>query len=402
MKIKRILSVLLIIACLFSCCSFSVSAVNDGGNMDFYANNTDLYCYYFNEETQLEVPVTPRTDLFTWKDKEAFRVIIPTADGPQDSTGPIRFVESFSLPQLHADHEYTLDFWYAFNTASFGSLFVVLEVLDGNQNLINSQILYTSPDNLVSDTWTECNISFKPDLSAVQSGYSCRLIFRFCQVHNGRPWAIHISNYIYFNDNDDDSGLLNGVLDWLSRIYHSVAGGTDREGVNHTGIVQGIKNGLTNLGDRFSTFISDLKQGLIDKLEGVKSSIENTINGIQQWFIDLKNSIKDFFTMLKNYLLYFQHPVTLNSDGVLVGADGQPVYTNPFANALEKVEDTVYGWLDDISNFLDGIDESRQNVSEYLENGSTFINGIFKISPIFSVCVAFAVVFLVIRKVVGR
>lgn len=402
MKFKRILSVLLIIACLFSFCSFSVNAANNDGNMDFYASNADLYCYYINEETQTEIAMTPKTTVFNWKDREAFRIILSNADGAHDFSGPIRFVESFTLPQLHADHEYSLDFWYAFNTASFGSLFVVLEVLDGNQNLINSQILYTSPDNLTSDTWTNCNISFKPDLSGVQSGYSCRLIFRFCQAHNGSPWSVHISNYIYFNDNDDDSGLLDGILDWLSRIYHSVAGGTDREGVTHTGIVQGIKNGLSNLGDRISNFFDNLAENIKQKFNDLKSWIENLGNNIKQWFIDLGENIREFFTMLKNYLLYFQHPVTLNSDGVLVGADGQPVYTNPFANALEKVENTVYGWLNDISNFLDGIDESRQNVKAYLDNGSTFINGIFKISPILSVCVAFAVAFLVIRKVVGR
>lgn len=259
--------------------------------MDFYASEAELYCCYCTD-ANTEIPLVPRTDILNWKDKEAFRVAIPTGGVPTEK-GTARYIESFTLPKLSGNHEYTLDFWYAFNTATFGKLFVELEILDGNNNLISAQILYYSPDNITSDTWTNCNISFKPDLSNVQSGYTCRLLFRFVQTQNLSPWTVHISNYIYFNDNDDDSGLLNGVLDWLSRIYHSVAGGVDREGVNHIGIVQGIKNGLTNLGDRISNFFSDLKQGLIDKLEGVKASIEKTINGIQQWFIDLKNNLID-------------------------------------------------------------------------------------------------------------
>lgn len=279
-------------------------AANTNGNMDFYASQASLSCYYYNSSSDTNVPLTPRTDLITYKGKEAFRIICPTADGIQGAGGYIRYVESFTLPQLHGNHEYTLDFWYAFNTASFAILGVQLEVVNGNGTVISTQDLYTS-ENVQNDTWTECNISFKPDLSQVQSGYTLRLVFRFVQTHNGNPWSVHISNYIYFNDNDDDTGLLNGILNWLSRIYHSIAGGTDREGVTHTGLVQGISNALTNLGNRISGFFADLKQGFLDKLESVKSSITNAIAGIQQWFIDLKdniiNGLKSLFIPSEGY-----------------------------------------------------------------------------------------------------
>lgn len=276
-------------------------AANNDGNMDFYAISADLSCYYYDEDNQNVIPLSPITTVFNWKDREAFRIRIPQAEGSLDYTGPVRFVESFTLPNLHSNHEYTLDFWYAFNTASYGALTVLLEVLDGNQNLINTpQILYYSPDNIQSDTWTNCNISFKPDLSSVQSGYSCRLVFQFSQVHNGSPWTIHISNYIYFNDNDDDSGLLNNILDWLSRIYHSVAGGTDREGVNHTGIVQGIKNGLSSLGDRIGNFFDDFKSNWNAGIESIKSKLKEFSDNITSKIEDIKNSISNKIDEIKN------------------------------------------------------------------------------------------------------
>ena len=115
-----------------------------------------------------------------------------------------------------------------------------------------------------------------------------------------------------------------------------------------------------------------------------------------------RENIKGFFDMLKNFLLYFQHPVELNSDGVLVDGSGKPIYINPFDSALADVEATVNGWIDDIKVFVDDMDESRIEVSGYIEIGTEFINDIMSAHPIISACILFAVAFFVVRKVVGR
>ncbi len=134
----------------------------------------------------------------------------------------------------------------------------------------------------------------------------------------------------------------------------------------------------------------------------MKTWIDDLGENIKQWFTDLGNDISDFFTMLKNYLLYFQHPVTVNADGVLIGKDGNPVYTNPFDSAIDKVKETVDDWLAKINDFVESMESSRLSVTGYLESGSGVVNKVLKASPILSACVLFAVGFLVIRKVVGR
>jgi len=183
---------------------------------------------------------------------------------------------------------------------------------------------------------------------------------------------------------DDNTGLLENILDWLSRIFHSIAGGTDREGVEHEGLVQGIVNGLNNLGDKIKEFFSDFADNWNSGIEALKQGIENII------------------TTLKNYLLYFQNPVTINADGVPIGADGQPVYTNPFSSALENVKAHIDEWTGKIQDFVNSITFSGQNVSEYISVFTNAYNRFGAGVPIVMAVISFGFVFIVIKKVVGR
>lgn len=112
------------------------------------------------------------------------------------------------------------------------------------------------------------------------------------------------------------------------------------------------------------------------------------------------NGFKNFFETLKNNILYFQSPVTLNSDGILVDVNGEPVYVNPFGEVT--FADTIKGWADDLLEFSSSIDDSADTVSEWLSTMSNIINKMLKRIPILSGLLIFAVVFIVVRKVVGR
>ena len=136
-----------------------------------------------------------------------------------------------------------------------------------------------------------------------------------------------------------------------------------------------------------------------EKIKGFFSSLADSISG---FFQQLSDNIKGFFDSLKNYILYFQDPVTLNSEGVLVGANGEPIYVNPFENSIESIEETFNGWIEDIRSFVSGMDESRVQVSQYLQTGTGLINDVLSASPIISAVLIFIASFFVIRKVVGR
>lgn len=198
------------------------------------------------------------------------------------------------------------------------------------------------------------------------------------------PYIIFGFSNLSVTNTDDNTGLLENILNWLSRIYHGIIGGTDKEGVEHVGLVQGIVNGLNSLGDKIQEFFNNFADYWQNGIDNLKQGIENII------------------TTLKNYLLYFQNPVTINSDGVPIGADGNPVYTNPFSSALENVKAHIDEWTGKIQDFVNSINFTSQNVSSYISVFTNAYERFGKGVPVVMAVISFGFVFIIIKKVVGR
>lgn len=83
------------------------------------------------------------------------------------------------------------------------------------------------------------------------------------------------------------------------------------------------------------------------------------------------------------------------------GSDEPPLDTD--ISAFQSAIDIMNGWLDQLDQFADSIDSAGQTVSEYISKGTELFNGFMGIAPASVIAlVAFGVVFLVIRKIVGR
>ena len=83
------------------------------------------------------------------------------------------------------------------------------------------------------------------------------------------------------------------------------------------------------------------------------------------------------------------------------GSDEPPLDTD--ISAFQSAIDTMNGWLDQLDEFADSIDTAGQTASAYISKGTELFNGFMGIAPASVIAlVAFGVVFLVIRKIVGR
>ena len=83
------------------------------------------------------------------------------------------------------------------------------------------------------------------------------------------------------------------------------------------------------------------------------------------------------------------------------GSDSPPLDTD--ISAFQSAIDTMNGWLDQLDEFANSIDTAGQTVSAYISKGTELFNGFMGIAPASVIAlVAFGVVFLVIRKIVGR
>lgn len=362
MKTKKILSVLFSILLVFSFCSFSVFAA-DGTEPIDVSDMTITGSYYVSEPEVAEIDCTEDLICKTYYNSSVF-------DGMYSIRFPDNVVEFLNLViltepfSINSEHEYNISFDWGFAQTNNNAVCVIyLNYYDVDGNLIKEQLIGQQNGDAANKLHS-IDVDFKPDVSGLESGYKCSLMIGI-QCTNTLPLKADIyfiSQEINLIDKDDDSG-------WFQKIINKI-----EETINN---------------------IKQIPEKINQKLTELK-------DGIGEFFTQLGEDIKGFFEMLKNYLLYFQHPVTLNSEGVLVDENGEPIYTNPFDSALSDVEATVNGWIADIKQFIKDMDESRIEVSGYLETGTGFINDIMSAHPIISACVIFAAAFFVIRKVVGR
>lgn len=299
--------------------------------------------------------------------------------------------------------EYNLKFSVYLNSSrSFNTEIFLAD--DQNNKLATIQYLYSSNGSEVF-----CDVNFVLSQLGVSSNNNIYLCIesQLGSVNaSGFAWQF---SPIELTNLDDNTGLFNSILEWLQNIRNNIV-----DGFGNT--VSSVSTGFSNLTSSLSTFFSNLstsisngltavKNGINDKLESVKTAINNKIDSIQTWFINLGDRINEFFEKLKNYLLYFRHPVTL-VNGVPVDSNGNSIYTNPFSSKLNNVKSTVDGWIDSINDFIETIDESADNVSQHLSVFKNVINRFFaagNTGPALMLgIVVFGVVFVIIRKIIGR
>ncbi len=165
--------------------------------------------------------------------------------------------------------------------------------------------------------------------------------------------VVTLSNF-QLVDNSTDTGILNSIKEgfsklweWLQNIWNTI-----KE------IPTKIGQFITNLGDRISTFFSNLT-----------------------------NSIKGFFNDLWDKIW--------NGDGSVPPFDNN----NKFAQVIEKLNE----WTAKIKEFSGSVDSSADTVTGYLQSGTSFLNSAMGAFPAaLTAVLGFALVFIVVRKVVGR
>lgn len=83
------------------------------------------------------------------------------------------------------------------------------------------------------------------------------------------------------------------------------------------------------------------------------------------------------------------------------GSDSPPLDTD--ISAFSSAIDTMNGWLDQLNEFADSIDSAGDTAKDYIAKGTELFNGFMSVAPASVIAlIAFGVVFLVIRKIVGR
>lgn len=121
------------------------------------------------------------------------------------------------------------------------------------------------------------------------------------------------------------------------------------------------------------------------------------------FFDNLTDKLSQYFDFFVDMILYFEHPVELNADGVPINTEtGEPVYSNPFESKLEEIFTKLQEWINSIEEFITNMNTARDNVVTYMDSGKELVDGVLGGLPLISAILIFVAGFYIVRKVVGQ
>lgn len=140
-----------------------------------------------------------------------------------------------------------------------------------------------------------------------------------------------------------------------------------------------------------SQLISDIKDWFSNLIESMGNFFTELANKISGFFIELGDKIGGFFTTLWNKIWWGNEA-------------GESEYEPPdVGSKFDEVIASLNDWLSQLKGFSDTVDSQGDEVAGYISTGSDFATKFLSYAPApILIFLTFGIVFVVVRKVVGR
>ena len=170
------------------------------------------------------------------------------------------------------------------------------------------------------------------------------------------------------------------MLTWLKEIRDKIVNGFDELGKT-------ISNQFSNLVKNVQSMIDSVNKWLSDTLDNIKQFMTN----VGKWFTNLGNSISGFFEKLWNRIWWGNE-------------NGESEYVKPtISNKLLDILATLQDYQEKLKSTIDTIGSAASDVASYITAGTSFVNGVVGVAGAgFTALIVFGIVFVLVRKVVGR
>lgn len=194
------------------------------------------------------------------------------------------------------------------------------------------------------------------------------------------------------------SDLFNRLTSWFDNLFHWLKDIRD----GNVSFAESVKTLFSNITNSIKGFFSELGAKLTDGFKNLINSIstfftnlgnnlKDWFDDVGQWFTDIGDRIGEFFTSLWNKIWYG------NEKGE--SEYQKPVINNKFNDILE----TLTEYQEQLQGTISTISASADSVSSYISTGTQLVNGVINVAGAgFTALIVFGMVFVLVRKVVGR
>lgn len=183
----------------------------------------------------------------------------------------------------------------------------------------------------------------------------------------------------------------NNLFQWLKDIRDNAVNGFANIGTWFSQLGNNIKTWFSDLSDNISDFFSNLISNIKTQFTNITNNLRDWFSNIGQWFSDIGDRISDFFEKLWNRIYWGNE-------------NGESEYQKPVIdNKLNDILDKLQEYQENLKSAILTIDSAAEDVSAYISTGTQLVNGVINVAGVgFTALIVFGIVFILVRKVVGR
>lgn len=194
------------------------------------------------------------------------------------------------------------------------------------------------------------------------------------------------------------SDLANALTSWFDNLFQWLKDIRD----GNVSFAESVKTLFSNITNSIKGFFSELGTKLTDGFKNLTNSIstfftnlgnslKDWFDDVGQWFTDIGDRIGEFFTSLWNKIWYGNEK-------------GESEYQKPVINnKFNDILDTLSEYQEQLKGTISTISASADSVSSYISTGTQLVNGVINVAGAgFTALIVFGMVFVLVRKVVGR
>lgn len=185
---------------------------------------------------------------------------------------------------------------------------------------------------------------------------------------------------IQVGSKSEEQGFWNKVVQWLKDIRDKLVNGFND-------MVNAIELQFRQLVEKLQSLFDEVTEWLFNCVE----SIQDFMHNVGAWFTNLGNSISGFFEKLWNRIWWGNE-------------NGESEYVKPtISNKLLDILATLQDYQEKLKSTIDTIGAAASDVASYISAGTSFVNGVVGVAGAgFTALIVFGIVFVLVRKVVGR
>lgn len=235
-------------------------------------------------------------------------------------------------------------------------------------------------------------------------------MFRYKYISNFHDKGSYLGTLICtqsynYNGHDLHYYIDRGSPDWgtVDNYYSPYYIASYPDTVQHA--IESIQGNTTLLNSYYSTLNSKLNSLSIDVqyIQGQNDELSSKVDELQSQLGSQSSEYQSALATAQSQIESNAQSAAQSAADDINNAGEDVSDIDDDMDDVNSIVETLDGWIDSLDTFADTIDDTAGDVADALDNASDFVEGFIGACPAIVIALfSFALVFLIVRKIIGR